>query len=180
MIIGHLPAGYICSKLLFPRFAGLVRSSRAFVIAGVMGAIAPDLDMIYFYAVDHRQHHHHTYWTHYPILWLCLLSASAIGLRVGQRRIFAALAFVFSLNGVLHMLLDTIVGDIWWFAPFWDRPFALLTVPIVFRPWWLNFFFHWSFVFELCVVLWALIIWKGHAPQKGISAAKDRIVTSVE
>lgn len=160
MIIGHLPAGYVFSKFIFPRFEGFVASSRGFPAAGIAGAVAPDLDMIYFYLVDHRQHHHHSYWTHYPIIWLVLLSLSVLWLKIGQRKSLAALAVVFSLNGVLHMLLDTIAADVWWFAPFWDQPFRLVTVPILLKPWWLNFFFHWSFAFELCIVLAALVIWK--------------------
>ncbi|VTR68827.1 hypothetical protein DESC_720205 [Desulfosarcina cetonica] len=29
--------------------------------------------MIYFYIFDHRQHHHHTYWTHIPLYWAIVL-----------------------------------------------------------------------------------------------------------
>lgn len=85
MIIGHLPAGYVSSKLILPRFAGIVGSSRSFVTAGILGAVTPDMDMIYFYLVDQRQHHHHTYWPHYPIIWLVLLCASSLWLCMGQR-----------------------------------------------------------------------------------------------
>ena len=160
MIVGHLPAGYICSKLLQRHFEGFVGSSRVFIAAGIAGAVVPDLDMLHFYLIDHCRYHHHTYWTHYPIIWLALLCASAMWLRIGRKKYTAALAVIFSLNGVVHMVLDTIASHVWWFAPFWDKPFNLITVPIVVRPWWLNFFTHWSFTFELFIILWALLILK--------------------
>jgi len=116
MIIAHLPAGYVISKLLVRRAEPLGISATAFLWAGVIGAIAPDLDMFYFHLVDHRQHHHHTYFTHYPILWLVLLAASAIWLYTAKTKNRAACAAIFSLNGLAHMFFDTIVGDIWWFA----------------------------------------------------------------
>jgi inner membrane protein len=72
----------------------------------------------------------------------------------------AALAVIFSLNGLLHMVLDTVVGDIWWFAPFVDKPYAFFTVPAVYKPWWLNFILHWSFALELAFVLVAIYVWR--------------------
>jgi inner membrane protein len=58
------------------------------------------------------------------------------------------------------MLLDSIVGDIWWFAPFVDKSFALFTVPALYHPWWLNFVLHWTFLLELLILLWAVNIWQ--------------------
>ncbi|MFH2043848.1 MAG: metal-dependent hydrolase [Pseudomonadota bacterium] len=160
MIIGHLPVGYITSKLIFPRFSSRCISINAFILAGILGALAPDLDMLYFHLVDHRQHHHHTYWTHYPIVWGILLLISLVLLktmRLSNRPVFM---FIFSLNGLIHMFIDTIVGDIWWFAPFIDKPFALFTVPALYKPWWLNFILHWSFVLEIVACIWAVILWR--------------------
>lgn len=57
-------------------------------------------------------------------------------------------------------VLDSVVGDIWWFAPFVDRPFALFTVPALYKPWWLNFFLHWSFALELAICAWALATYR--------------------
>ena len=159
MMIGHIPAGYVVSRLLSPRLAAHVRDPRWFLCAGVLGAFAPDLDMLYFHLVDGRMHHHHTYVTHFPILWGSLLLVSAVwwGFLRGER---AALATIFALNGFIHMLLDSIVGDIWWLAPFVDRPFALFTVPALYQPWWLNFILHWSFALEVALVIWAAWLWR--------------------
>lgn len=136
MIIGHLPAGYIASKLLSRTFKAQGTAYKQFMWAGALGAYAPDLDMVYFYIVDHRQHHHHSYWTHFPIVWVSLLFFSLMWLYMARNRCCATLAVIFSLNGLIHLFLDTIVGAIWWFAPFIDKSFALFIVPALYKPWW--------------------------------------------
>ena len=158
MIVGHLPAGYVISKLLFSRFESRGVAWKPFVWAGVVGALAPDLDILYFHLVDHRQHHHHTYWPHFPAVWIGLLLISAAWFNSARSGRFAALATIFSLNGLAHMFLDSIVGDIWWFAPFVDKSFAFFTVPAAYKPWWLNFLLHWSFALEIAVVIWAVYL----------------------
>jgi hypothetical protein len=67
MIIGHAPAGYITTDLLHRKFVGRHVPRTAFFIASILGALMPDIDMLYFHLVDHRQHHHHSYFTHFPI-----------------------------------------------------------------------------------------------------------------
>ena len=161
MLIGHLPAGYIMSKLGYPGFAKHAASYRPFMFWGVFGSIAPDLDMFYFYLVDQGRTHHHKYFTHYPIVWITLLVLSfCIFMSVSSRRRVGAYALAFSCAGFVHLLLDSIVGDIWWLAPFVDKPFALATVPALYKPWWLSFILHWSFALELLVILWAGILWR--------------------
>lgn len=157
MIIGHAPAGYLAAKCLFQRFVRYDISPRKFILTGIFGALAPDLDMIYFHLIDHRQHHHHSYFSHFPILWLSLLFFSWGWMRRDLSSKTAALAFLFCLNAFIHLILDSIVGDIWWLAPFIDRPFVLFTVPALYQPWWLNFIFHWSFALELA--LWVVALW---------------------
>lgn len=159
MIIGHFPAGFVFSRLLVSKLAGRGFDLRYVVLAGVVGAIAPDLDMFYFYLIDNRQHHHHTYWPHFPIVWLSLLVVFSLWFLLAAKKTTALLGLVFSANGLVHMLLDSIVGDIWWFAPILDKPFTIFTVPALYDPWWLNFVFHWSFSLELIVISWAIILW---------------------
>ena len=160
MIIGHLPAGYITSKFISKKIDGKNISIKLFIIAGVLGALAPDLDMLYFHFIDNRQHHHHTYWSHYPIFWVSLSFVSIFWYRLSVTKKNSALALIFSVCGFIHMLLDSIVGDIWWFAPFIDKPYALFTVPALYNPWWLNFILHWSFALEVGVSLWAFYLWR--------------------
>ncbi|MEH6490926.1 metal-dependent hydrolase [Halopseudomonas sp.] len=160
MFIGHLPAGYVATRLLFRRFARTGVTARYFMLAGMFGAIAPDLDMFYFYLIDNRQHHHHTYWPHFPVIWFSLLLVTSLWFGLARDRSRAALGVIFALNGCLHMLLDSIVGDVWWLAPWIDQPFVLFTVQAVYTPWWLNFFLHWTFALELVVVAWAIYLWR--------------------
>jgi len=161
MIIGHLPAGCIVSVWLFPRLRHCGVGFKAFLLAGLLGAVAPDIDMLYFHWVDHRQHHHHTYATHFPIVWAALCAISIAWWLASKRTGRATLAVVFSLNGFIHILLDSVVGDVWWGAPFFDTgPFALASVPARFSPWWLNFMLHWSFGLELALVAGAVVAWR--------------------
>ena len=160
MIIGHLPSGYVFSKLLVDKLAKIGIKPRHVIAVGVLGAVAPDFDMFYFHLVDNRQHHHHVYWSHYPIFWLALLSAALMWHKWASVKVTAILAVVFSVAGLIHLLLDSIVGDIWWFAPFIDEPYTMFTVPALYKPWWLNFILHWSFVLELLLLVWAFLLWR--------------------
>jgi inner membrane protein len=161
MITAHAPSGYIVSRLLLKKFCARKISATQFILSGVIGALTPDLDIIYFYLVDHR-HHHHTYFPHWPILWFALLLISCAWLHLRKTSHAAALAFIFSISGMLHMMLDSIVGDIWWFAPFVDKPFSLFTVHALYKPWWLNFLLHWSFALEIAIWMWAIFLYKKH------------------
>ena len=160
MFIAHLPSGYIMSVTLLERMRNAPVPAVAVLVAGMIGALAPDLDLAYFYLVDHRQTHHHKYVSHWPLLWFSLALASALCLACARKSKAALLALVLSSGGVLHMLLDSVVGDIWWFAPFIDRPYVLFTVPALFTPWWLNFILHWSFALEVGISAWALLIYR--------------------
>jgi hypothetical protein len=160
MIVAHLPAGYVAAKLLHGRIGAPHVPFKRFLAAGLLGAVAPDFDILYFYLVDQRQHHHHTLWPHFPIVWAGLLLASLLWFRARQNRALAALAVIFSLNGLVHMVLDTVAGNIWWLMPFVNKPFVLVTVPARYDPWWLSFIFHWTFVFELAIIAWAVYLWR--------------------
>ena len=116
------------------------------------------VDLLYFYFIDNRSHHHHTYWTHYPVAWLTLTLMSLFWLRISKNGTSARLAVVFAISGCAHLLLDSIVGDVWWLAPFVVRPYALFVVPAVHEWWMLNFVLHWSFCFEIALVFWALAV----------------------
>ena len=172
MIIGHIPAGYIFSRLAYGRCSNPIGGYRAFLGWGIFGAIAPDLDLLYFYFVDHGSVPHHKYFTHYPVFWiaLILLSATLFAWKT-KGRTFGCYALIFSISGFLHLILDTIGGSIWWLAPFVDHPFSLTTILPEFRVWLLNFLFHWSFMFELILVVWASWLWlrKRHSPNPAMA-----------
>ncbi len=151
MHFAHLPAGYVTSKLFLKKFEKRKVTAKAFIRWGMFGAIAPDLDFIY-YLIDHGRQHHHQYYTHFPVVWVVLLLLSLLALLFDFNRGQAtALAFIFAFNGLIHTLLDTIVGYVLIFAPFadMDEPFTLAH----YFPWDAGFL-------ELFLILWAMYLWK--------------------
>ena len=165
MLIGHLPAGYLVSKSLVRHVPTPSLRKTHVVSAGMLGAVAPDVDLLQFYLIDNRQYHHHLYYPHLPVVWTVLLGLSVGWLLFSRRKALAVLALAFSLNGMIHMVLDTVAGEIWWLGPWVDLPFVLVTVPARFQPWWLNFLLHWTFLFELVVLLFAGFVW--HNSRRG-------------
>lgn len=166
MFIGHLPAGYLLASALRDRIQGLSSRHAALLLtAGLIGSVFPDLDWFYFWFVDHGRVHHHRYWTHLPLFWVCLLPwllalANVLGGRLWSRAIM-----LFGAGALLHIVLDSIAGDIWWLYPWIDKPYSMVTVQGLYKPWWLNFFLHWTFQLELFVCAWALWHWRKRAAQ---------------
>ena len=148
MFIAHLPSGYIGMKLMKVFYP----IHKLLFFFGCLGAIFPDLDMFYFYFIDNRQHLHHTYITHWPVLWFSLLLVSILIKPYSFRKYLR----VFSFFGCLHIFLDSVVGDICWFAPVSFQGYSLFEVKSVYSIWWLNFILHWSFVLELLILTIAL------------------------
>jgi membrane-bound metal-dependent hydrolase YbcI (DUF457 family) len=158
MIFGHLPAGYITSKLLLNKFQNRSVNANIFIFWGMFGAIAPDIDLLYYLLMDPSQpeHHHHKYLTHFPIFWLALLLISLLWLRLRHRSSQnAASAVIFTLNGFIHIVLDTITGHIFWLAPFMDKPFSLIADSSRGA----DYFTHWTFGFEIFLIFFALFVW---------------------
>lgn len=160
MFIGHLPAGYLIGTTLVEKLGVAKDSVNRFLGWCMVGALAPDIDLLYFYLFDQRQHHHHTYFTHYPIVWAGLLAIAFVWFRLAPKKSTAVLAVAFCLNGFVHLLLDSIVGDVWWLMPFIDRPFSLFHIEGRYHPWWLNFILNWSFVLEILLVTAAVWRWR--------------------
>lgn len=163
MIIAHAPAGYLLANGLMRGLAATPVTAKAVLAAGVMGALVPDLDMAYFHLIDNRQTHHHRYFSHWPVIWLSLAALAALWFGCVRQSKAAVLSLVFCLGGVLHVILDSFVGDIWWFAPVVDQSYAMFTVPARFKPWWLSFVLHWSFAVELAICIWALLVYRGRS-----------------
>jgi inner membrane protein len=160
MIIGHIPSGYIFSKLLAGKLAGKEIDLSLLLLTCITGAIAPDIDWLYYFFIDNEKHLHHTYWTHYPIVWTGSLLLFSAWYRLIHNSPSVLLGVVFSAAGLMHIVLDSIVGDILWFAPFTNESFALFSVPELFKPWWLNYVLHWTFSMELLLTFWAIVLWR--------------------
>lgn len=158
MFFGHLPAGYLCSNFLLKYREIPAGKRNTFLAIGLIGSIAPDLDMFYFYLVDHRQHWHHSYFTHWPSFWLSVIAASWFTRWFIGNRLLVYGGSIFGINGLLHLVLDTHVGRIRWLAPISDRWIFFFNVPSLHHPKILNFVFHWTFVFELALVVSAIYV----------------------
>lgn len=146
MLTAHLPSGYVLGRAFGWRGPMLA--------AAVAGAVAPDLDMIRFHLLDHGQVHHHRYWTHIPAVWLVIGAAS---LALPPRARHVALAFLAGVT--LHLLLDSIGGDIMWGWPVTDQFFSLVSVPARHGNWISNYLLHWTFALELAIWAAAAGLW---------------------
>jgi inner membrane protein len=148
MFIAHLPAGYIAARA-YCRHLGITPLSTI-IMAGLVGGMVPDIDLVYGSLVDGGRVHHHRYWTHLPLVWLGI-SALAWSLRA-KTRAWRHVIAVFLLAAWGHLLLDSVAGDIWWLWPWLDIPFSLVTIPSLHSHWWLNYLLHWTFALEVTIV----------------------------
>ena len=163
MFIAHLPSGYIFAKAILARYKFEKISIKTVIVTMILGAVFPDIDLVYFFLIDHQQVHHHRYFLHWPIFWIVLWLILFASLKLKQCKLFhtrqSFLALLFCSAAILHVILNTLAGDIWWFAPFIDQPYALFKIKAQYSPWWLNFIFHWSFWVEIFVCIIAGIIY---------------------
>lgn len=169
MIIGHLPAAYILSRHLQGRLTPEPGVTAKKVAAGMLGGVFPDLDMFYYHLVDQGQHHHHSYWSHYPLVWLSLVACTLFWWRRHRDHWPAAAMVLFTLNGFVHLCLDTALGQIRWLAPFVDLPLTLFELTARYDPWWFNFLLSPTFLVELFLLGWAMLLFieKDKAPLLG-------------
>ena len=70
MILAHLPSSYLLGR------AG--GGPRAVMIAALIGSVAPDFDMLWFWLVDGGQTHHHRFWPHIPLVWIGIAVYGAV------------------------------------------------------------------------------------------------------
>ena len=150
MLTAHLPSGYLLAR-------GLPRTIPALLPVALVGAVFPDLDMIWFHLVDDRAFHHHRYWVHIPAFWLAV---AAITLPLAAWLGHVRTAAVFFAAILLHLILDSIGGGILWVAPVNDHLYTLVTVPATHGHWVTNFILHWTFLAELAIWLAALTLWR--------------------
>lgn len=161
MFIAHAFGGYLGSRLCLKSQLGEELSETrwiGFMIFGVICSILPDIDLLYFYTLDHRQHPHHQFWTHMPFFWITVsLLVYAIGR--WKFRPYALLTTIMLAGGTfMHMILDSVAGGIYWLYPLSDTYFRMFTITPRF-PWWvLNYIIHWTFLAEIVIVASALYV----------------------
>jgi len=155
VLTAHLPSGYVLARLwpaLWPQ------PVRGLWPAALIGAVLPDLDMLWFHLIDHGAVHHHRYWVHVPAVW-ALAAAVGLPLLAGLRSSWFGAACVLFVALQIHLLLDTISGGILWGWPFDDHLYSLLSVPATRAHWVLSFLLHWSFALELAIWTCAGVLW---------------------
>ena len=103
MFIGHLPGAYLLVRPFSERLPA------ALFPAAMVGSVLPDIDLLAFYFVDNRAHHHHDYLTHRPILWAGMLLVLSFGLhrpgKWGASLAVAALAVAIREHALPFVLL---------------------------------------------------------------------------
>lgn len=154
MFIAHLPAGYLLTKGIQHRI-----HETKYLWIGLIASVLPDIDLLYFYFIDHKQTLHHEYWTHLPFFWLSIWAAIAIGNLRFRNRAVAVCSLIFFSNIFLHLILDTFVGGIAWLYPWNPQSFSLVTVPATHAFWVLSFVTHWSFLVELAIIVWGIVMY---------------------
>lgn len=149
MITAHLPSGYVVGRMLAP----LPPYGMA---AALLGGVFPDIDLLFFYFIDDRAIHHHRYWVHIPAFWL---ATACVVLPLATWFSHTRLALIFFAAITVHLLLDTIGGNILWAAPFSDQMFSLVTVPATQSHWILSYLTHWTVLFEIAIWVVAFCLW---------------------
>jgi len=170
MFIAHLPAGYLLSRLLIRNSKSLNLTKKQYqllLLTGLLGSILPDFDLLYFFLIDGRQHGHHGYWTHIPYYWTTLFLLGFVYCKMIQaNKLIVTGLLILYLNIMLHLLLDTLVGGIYWLYPINQFYLYLVDIQPRFDWWVLNFVMHWTFALELLITL--TVILKLTINQQGI------------
>ena len=141
MIIAHLPAGYLLTRLSWLR-------GRRLVPWVMVGSVCPDLDMFWFHLVDQGHTHHHNYLTHRPATWGALIVLACAFPKGWLRTVLNGIG----IGGVLHVMLDSVSGRIDWAWPIGRFPVTLIEVAPRFD-WWV-----WSFLTSTTFAIECLII----------------------
>jgi inner membrane protein len=155
MFVAHAPAGYLITVAI-----SRGRCRRAALVAGTAGSLCPDLDMLWFYLVDHCRTLHHSYLTHRPAFWLAVGGLAFAATRWPSLRRFTPLVAAFWLNVLGHLVLDTVAGGVAWLWPWSPHAFVLVSVPAAHGHWIANFLLHWSFLLEVAILVAALAVWR--------------------
>ena len=151
MFIAHLPAAYLLSAILTEARPGAARAAL------LVGALLPDVDLIYQVLWDGYAQHHHTYLTHRPAFWCSgVVIARVLGWVAPDT---GQVLRMLSTGALLHLALDTIAGRIDWGWPLLQLAGPLVEVPARFDLWIWSFLLHWTFAAELLICLAAALLW---------------------
>lgn len=170
MFIGHLPAGYLCTRAMWSirgRAGHAMPRWKPYLLIGLTASMVPDIDVLYFYLIDHRQHLHHGYWTHLPCYWALIGLVSLLFILISRRKWLLPYLEVAAVNIFVHLCLDTLVGKVRWLYPISKKDFFLVEVPAVHDWWVLNFILHWTLLPELILLAAAVCVYVRFPPTEG-------------
>ncbi|MEO6298472.1 MAG: metal-dependent hydrolase [Paracoccaceae bacterium] len=149
MLTAHLPSGYILARCIR-------RPVPYLMPAALIGAILPDLDILWFRLVEHAAVHHHRYWPHIPLIWVAI---AAVTLPILRQFGYLHTALVFFAAVFLHLVLDTVAGGILWGYPWDDTLYHFVTIPPIHHSWVVSIVLHWTFLLEIAIWVVAICLW---------------------
>ncbi len=130
MIIGHGPFGYLAARVTQRWWNGEGFSSkqRCYVyLATIVGAMIPDIDLLYIYFIDAGASHRQLY-THSIVIYLSLVVILFIAAWLTKKRFFVILILLFFAGTITHVLADMIIGLTVLFAPFSDNLYGFSSI----------------------------------------------------
>ena len=171
MLIGHIPAGYLAATPVLDRLGLTPRRRRTLLIVALVASVAPDLDVLAFYATG-GQVHHHAFPTHWPLAWLAVTGLGLAVAAVRRSRWVALLALTVGAAAFLHLSLDSIAGAVRWGAPFSSHETTLVEVPARYAHWIVSMVLHWTFGVELLI---AAVAWRRRAGPGNPTSGPGRV-----
>jgi hypothetical protein len=154
MIFAHIPAGYLLANV-FVKHRGWL---TWLLWVGMIGGTFPDIDILFDVLRQRDFMGHHISLMHFPVFWSLLAAIALILILLSRRKRWLPIWGVFFSAVFLHLILDTLVGGMYWLAPLSWTPIHLITIPTQ-RAWWVaDFVLHWSFVFEVAIIASAAIV----------------------
>ena len=158
MFVAHIPAGYIVTRQMLKGRSQTAVTTRRLLVLGLVAAVLPDLDLVYFYLIDNRQTLHHHHWPHLPAFWAAVAAPTLALALVVRRPAMLPAWLVFHANIFGHLVLDRVVGHVLWFYPVSAESVVMFDVPARYGWWVWNFVLHWTFLFELLLCGGALAL----------------------
>lgn len=158
MLIAHLPAGYILFKAVDKKNTFQEKDKKPLLFGILLGSILPDVDTIWFYLVSDRSAVHHSYWTHTPFFWTMVFVLIYTFSRILKLRRISVFTLGCWVSIILHLILDSIAGQIRWTWPFSNQAVQLVEIPATHDWWVLSFIFHWTFLLEIGFIAVAIFI----------------------
>jgi len=183
MFIAHIFGGYLGTRLCLrctTKQDVQGANLKYYLLFGLLCSVLPDFDLAYFYLIDHRQHPHHTYWTHIPIFWVILASLTyVIGHYILKKRV--GLLSIILLSGTcLHLILDSVAGGIYWLYPFSSTYYRLFTITPRYDWWVLNYLLHWTFLLEILIIVTSIYFMRKDYRRAAIGYQEEKLQISEE